>query len=121
MYIGGKTVADLRHMTDFAKKCEEASYQYIRPKLQPTRYAILSTLEKVEKSCRKEFSKTYLRPLRVVDEWTQNVGEDKKSFISRVVNDEMHDPDGKDWIEIYRGYILARNEGNLEELQLEIS
>lgn len=90
MFISDNSIAELHRLTEFAKKFEQASYQYIRPKLQPTRYSILSILEKVERLTRKDFSKTYLRPMRVVDESKRNIGEDDESFMSRVVNSEIH-------------------------------
>src|SRR6202035_886185 len=101
MYVGGKSVAEIRHLANFAKTCEEASHKYIRPTLSPNRYPILSILEKVEKSATaagKDLSKVYLRPLRVFDDSARRVGEDVPAFIERMVEDQVPKQDGKDWV-----------------------
>jgi hypothetical protein len=123
MYIGGKSVSEIRHLANFAKTCEEASHKYIRATLSPNRYPILSVLAMVEKSARaagKDLSKIYLRSLRAIDDSARRAGEDVPSFIDRVVEDGDPEQDGKDWVSIYQGYVKVNHSGNLEELQLEV-
>jgi hypothetical protein len=123
MYIGGKSVAEIRHLVNFAKTCEEASHKYIRPRLSPNRYPILAVLAAVEKSPRaagEDLSKVYLRSLRVFDDSARRDGEDVLSFIERVVENGDPEQDGKDWVSIYQSYVRVNNSGSVEELQLEV-
>lgn len=117
MLVGGTTIAELLYFTECAQKCEEASYEYIRPRLFPSRYCILPIVEKLGKVTCTQLS-AILNPLNVVDEARKN--EDMGSFTARVLNRAIREAEGRSWVKTYQGYIFARNTGNLDEMRIDI-
>jgi hypothetical protein len=121
MYLGGATVQKIRELIEYARKCEEAAYQYMRPTLWPERYSIIEMLDKVEKKCGVE---TVLKPIRLVQETVATAGESEEEFVARMARLEYasgETENGTDWVRIYSRYVKLRDDGNETGLQLDVS
>jgi len=121
MYLGGVTVQKFRDLIEYARKCEEAAYQHMRPTLWPERYSTIEMLDKVEKKCGTE---TVLKPIRTVQETVANAGESEEEFVARMMKLEFTSGEtesGTDWVRIYSRYVKLKDEGDETGLQLEVS
>jgi hypothetical protein len=108
-------------MIEGVRKCEEASYKYLRPELFPDRYEIIEMWEKVKK---KSGPETVLLPVRMVVQEGQGAGESDDTFVKRMMALEVQEGDldpRKDWVRVYSRYVKSKDAGKEKDWQLNVS
>jgi len=121
MHLGGASVQKLRELIDYARKCEEAAYKYMRPRLWPERYSIIEMLDKIES---KSGAETVLKPILMVQDTVGSAGESEEGFVSRMSQLELESGEmanGKDWVRVYLRYVKLKDKGDEPGMQLEVS
>jgi hypothetical protein len=118
IYLGGKSIRQLKELARYAIQCEEASYRYVRPKPQPIRYLVIGVLDRIQKTVGND--NTYLKPIYLVNEDLSKLRtESDQSLITRVVDFERTEKvAGMDAQSIYAMFAELREKGILCDLEL---
>jgi hypothetical protein len=118
IYLGGRSIAQLKALARYATQCEKASYRYIRPKPQPIRYLVIGILSRIQEAVGND--NTYLKPIYLVKEDPSKLRvESHESLITRVVDYERTERATEtDAESIYTKFVELRDKGILCDLEL---
>jgi hypothetical protein len=118
IYLGGRSIAQLKALASYATQCEKASYRYIRPKPQPIRYLVIGVLGRIQKAVGND--STYLKPIYLVKEDPSNLRiQSDQSLITRVVDCERTERAAEtDAESLYGKFVELRDKGILCDLEL---
>jgi hypothetical protein len=114
-------VGRLGQMIEGVRKCEEASYKYLRPELFSDRYAIIDMWEKIKATAGPE---TVLQPVRMVVQEEPGEAESDDVFVKRMMALEVQEGEldpRKDWMRVYSRYIKSKDAVKENDWQLDVS
>jgi hypothetical protein len=122
LYQGGSTVKELRSLVDVIELLDKADKYKTSGDDPPLKQSLLALLERMEKANPEGSATTILKPMRTAVLDPKETLEDFQKRITKSTLEEEGDrPDGVDWMKIYSLYVRAKQEGRLDELQLEVS
>ena len=119
--LGGSRVGVLKTLIKHVEELEKEDKYHLWGADFPGKARILDLLQTIDKAGAEDVDNVVLRPLREVDVDPNETEEQFKQrmMYSTIVSGELNDK--SDWMKVYTRYMKAKNEGNLEELQLEVS
>lgn len=120
LLLGGSTVGELRSLINSVRALERADKYKISNQEFSEKDEILNLLKKIDKSNRDGADNFVLRPLRSVMVDPNETEEDFQLRMLQSDRAEFKTNDGAQWIKLYTGYVQARQEGRLDDLQLEV-
>jgi len=122
LYQGGSTVKELRSLIDVIELLDKADKYKTSGNEPPLKQSLLALLERIEKADPEGSATTILKPIRTVVSDPNETEEQFKKRIMKSTSEEEGDRrDGANWMKIYWRYVRAKQEGRLDELQLDVS
>ena len=121
MYLGGATVGEIRDMIALVIKLEEYTKKYNLGTVESQeRNFIMETVEKMVNKLGADANKTNLKPLRDLG---IERGETEEQVMERMMRLDVRDGDdeNKDWVKMYSMYVKRKDEGNVDEMLLQVS
>ena len=121
MYLGGNTVGAIRDMIALVIKLEEHTKKYNLGTVESQeRNFIMETMEKIVTKLGADANKMNLKPLRDLG---IEKGESEEQVTERMTRLDVRDGDDedKDWIKMYSMYVKRKDEGNVDEMLLQVS
>lgn len=117
LLLGGSSVGELRSLINSAKALARADKYKISNQEFSGKDEILNLLKKIDKANPEGADHFVLRPLRNVIVDPKETEEDFQLRMLESHKAEFETSDGAQWIKLYTGYVQARQEGRLDDLQ----